>query len=100
MGLVTIQETIIILASNYAVRGTVKTLVESFDPLEKPLPQNSCRSIGNLGQLYNISEPCTNSFIDQQAVTALLDLAETYGGHANTMGQQSAGTIKGAHADN
>lgn len=36
----------------------------------------------------------------QQAITALLDLAETYGGHANTMGQQSAGTIKGAHADN
>jgi len=35
----------------------------------------------------------------QQAITTLLNLAETYGGHANTIGQQSTGTVKGAHTD-
>jgi hypothetical protein len=30
----------------------------------------------------------------QQAINTLLDLAETYGGHANTVGQQSTGTVK------
>jgi len=35
----------------------------------------------------------------QQAINTLLDLAETYGGHANAVGQQSTGTVKGAHTD-
>ncbi|CAG8953281.1 hypothetical protein HYFRA_00003488 [Hymenoscyphus fraxineus] len=35
----------------------------------------------------------------QQAITTLLDLAEQYAGHANTIGQQSTGTVKGAHTD-
>jgi len=35
----------------------------------------------------------------RQATDTLLTLAETYGGHANTVGQQSAGSIKDAHAD-
>ena len=35
-----------------------------------------------------------------QAVNTLLDLAETYAGHANTVGQAGAGTVKGAHTDN
>ena len=29
----------------------------------------------------------------------LLNLAETYAGHAYTMGQQSTGSVKGAHED-
>ncbi|KAF4627257.1 hypothetical protein G7Y89_g10895 [Cudoniella acicularis] len=36
----------------------------------------------------------------QQAINTLLNLAETYAGHANTVGQQSTGTVKGAHTDN
>jgi Family of unknown function (DUF5923)/Protein of unknown function (DUF4449) len=36
---------------------------------------------------------------DQQAITTLLNLAETYAGHANTIGQQTTGTVKGAHKD-
>lgn len=35
----------------------------------------------------------------QKAITTLLDLAEQYGGHATTIGQQSVGSIKGAHED-
>jgi hypothetical protein len=35
----------------------------------------------------------------QSAITTLLDLAEQYAGHANTLGQQGTGTVKGAHAD-
>jgi hypothetical protein len=35
----------------------------------------------------------------QQAITTLLDLAEEYASHANTIGQQSTGAVKGAHAD-
>lgn len=34
-----------------------------------------------------------------QAINTLLNLAETYAGHANTVGQASTGTLKGAHAD-
>lgn len=36
----------------------------------------------------------------QQAIETLLSLAETYGGHANTLSNQGAGTVKGAHEDN
>ena len=35
----------------------------------------------------------------QQAIDTLLTLAETYAGHANTVGQQATGTVKGAHED-
>lgn len=35
----------------------------------------------------------------QNAITTLLNLAEQYGGHANTIGQQSIGSVKGAHED-
>ena len=35
----------------------------------------------------------------QQAITTLLDLAETYGGHGVNMANQSTGTVKGAHSD-
>jgi len=36
---------------------------------------------------------------DSQAINTLLSLAETYAGHANTVAQAGAGTVKGAHAD-
>jgi len=35
----------------------------------------------------------------QQAIETLLSLAETYAGHANTVGQHGTGAVKGAHAD-
>lgn len=35
----------------------------------------------------------------QQAINTLLNLAETYSGHANTIGQQSTGAVKGARQD-
>ncbi len=35
----------------------------------------------------------------QEAITTLLNLAEEYAGHFNTVTQQSTGTVKGAHAD-
>ncbi|TVY16164.1 Uncharacterized protein LARI1_G006871 [Lachnellula arida] len=35
----------------------------------------------------------------QQAINTLLNLAEQYAGHANTIGAQSTGTVKGAHTD-
>ncbi|KAL3423219.1 hypothetical protein PVAG01_04966 [Phlyctema vagabunda] len=34
-----------------------------------------------------------------QAIDTLLNLAETYAGHANTVANQATGTVKGAHAD-
>jgi hypothetical protein len=34
-----------------------------------------------------------------QAVNTLLDLAETYAGHASCVAQQSVSSVKGAHAD-
>lgn len=36
---------------------------------------------------------------DQQAIETLLNLAENYAGHAQNLGQQTAGTVKGAHSD-
>ncbi|KPI35148.1 uncharacterized protein AB675_1363 [Cyphellophora attinorum] len=36
----------------------------------------------------------------QQAIETLLNLAETYAGHANTVAKDSHGTVKGAHTDN
>ena len=36
---------------------------------------------------------------DQQAIETLLRLAEEYGGHAHTVGTQSADSVKGAHTD-
>lgn len=38
-------------------------------------------------------------FPDQQAVETILHLAETYTGHAQNLGQQATGTVRGAHAD-
>ncbi|KAK2629369.1 hypothetical protein QTJ16_000189 [Diplocarpon rosae] len=35
-----------------------------------------------------------------QAIETLLSLAETYAGHANTVGNHAAGVVKGAHSDN
>jgi hypothetical protein len=35
----------------------------------------------------------------QQAISTLLSLAEQYGGHANHVAQQTAGTVQGAHTD-
>lgn len=35
----------------------------------------------------------------QQAITTLLNLAETYAGHANTVSGQSTNAVKGAHSD-
>ncbi|CZS95619.1 uncharacterized protein RAG0_05223 [Rhynchosporium agropyri] len=34
-----------------------------------------------------------------QAINTLLNLAETYAGHANTLGNHATGTVKGAHSD-
>lgn len=34
-----------------------------------------------------------------QAINTLLNLAETYVGHASNVAQQGTGTVKGAHAD-
>lgn len=34
-----------------------------------------------------------------QAVNTLLDLAETYAGHASNVAQQSVGSVRVAHAD-
>lgn len=34
-----------------------------------------------------------------EAIDTLLNLAETYGGHANTVAQQGAGTVQDAHGD-
>jgi hypothetical protein len=45
------------------------------------------------------SQDSVNNSTDMEAVETLLRLAETYGGHANTIGQQSTGTVKGAHKD-
>ncbi|ETI21577.1 hypothetical protein G647_07924 [Cladophialophora carrionii CBS 160.54] len=36
----------------------------------------------------------------RQAIDTLLSLAEEYGGHANNLTSQTAGTVKGAHGDN
>ncbi|KAI9796106.1 MAG: hypothetical protein M1833_006528 [Piccolia ochrophora] len=35
----------------------------------------------------------------QRAIETLLNLAETYGGHATNVSSQAGGTVKGAHAD-
>ncbi|KAF2026892.1 hypothetical protein EK21DRAFT_115391 [Setomelanomma holmii] len=35
----------------------------------------------------------------QRAIETLLRLAEQYGGHSKTLGQQATGTVKGAHQD-
>lgn len=44
-------------------------------------------------------QPKTNDLTDQEAVGTLLSLAETYGGHAKNVKDQSHGTVKGAHGD-
>ena len=42
----------------------------------------------------------SNTVADQKATETLLGLAETYGGHARTLSQQGAVTVKGAREDN
>ena len=37
--------------------------------------------------------------LDQQAIETILNLAEQYAGHGKNIGQQGAGSVKGAHDD-
>lgn len=65
--------------------------------LSKKMPEE--RREQTIWRLKKMIIECQGHPDYQQAITTLLDLAEQYAGHANTVGQQSTGTVKGAHTD-
>ncbi|KAG9228382.1 hypothetical protein BJ875DRAFT_477613 [Amylocarpus encephaloides] len=67
------------------------------DYLSKKMPQE--RREQTIWRLKKMVVECQGHPDYNQAITTLLNLAEQYAGHANTVGQQSTGTVKGAHAD-
>jgi hypothetical protein len=65
--------------------------------LSKKMPEE--RREQTIWRLKKLVVECQGHPDYQQAITTLLDLAEQYASHANTLTQQGAGTVKGAHAD-
>ncbi len=66
--------------------------------LSQKMPQE--RREQTIWRLKKMVVECQGHPDYQQAITTLLNLAETYGGHAATLGQGATDTVKGAHTDN
>lgn len=78
-----------------SVRSTASQ--RSKDYLSKKMPQE--RREQTIWRLKKMVVEIQGHSDYQQAIETLLDLAEKYAGHGRDLGQQSTGTVKGAHAD-
>lgn len=79
-------------ANKRAAEYRAKTL----DYLKKKVPQE--RREQTIWRLKKMILECQQHPDYQEAITTLLDLAEQYGGHANTLAQGGTGTVKGARS--
>lgn len=79
-------------ANKRAAEYRAKTL----DYLKKKIPQE--RREQTIWRLKKMILECQQHPDYQEAITTLLDLAEQYGGHANTLAQGGQGTVKGARS--
>lgn len=75
-------------ANKRAAEYRAKTL----DYLKKKIPQE--RREQTIWRLKKMILECQQHPDYQEAITTLLDLAEQYGGHANTLAQGGSGTVK------
>lgn len=80
-------------ANKRAAEYRAKTL----DYLKKKVPQE--RREQTIWRLKKMILECQQHPDYQEAITTLLDLAEQYGGHANTLAQGGTGTVKGARSN-
>merc|ERR1712093_674687 len=74
-----------------------KTREQTKNYLSKKMPQE--RREQTIWRLKKLVVECQGHPDYMQAIETLLNLAETYAGHANTWGNQATGTVKGAHGD-
>merc|ERR1712093_137230 len=74
-----------------------KTREQTKNYLSKKMPQE--RREQTIWRLKKLVVECQGHPDYMQAIETLLNLAETYAGHANTLGNQATGTVKGAHGD-
>ena len=65
--------------------------------LSQKMPQERREQV--IWRLKKLVIECQGHPDYQRAITTLLDLAETYSGHAANIANQSTGTVKGAHKD-
>lgn len=79
-------------ANKRAAEYRAKTL----EYLKKKVPQE--RREQTIWRLKKMILECQQHPDYQEAITTLLDLAEQYGGHANTLAQGGQGTVKGARS--
>lgn len=79
-------------ANKRAAEYRAKTL----EYLKKKVPQE--RREQTIWRLKKMILECQQHPDYQEAITTLLDLAEQYGGHANTLAQGGTGTVKGARS--
>ncbi|KAJ0116394.1 hypothetical protein J7T55_007374 [Diaporthe amygdali] len=79
-------------ANQRAAEYRAKTL----DYLKRKIPQE--RREQTIWRLKKMILECQQHPDYQEAITTLLDLAEQYGGHANTLAQGGTGTVKGARS--
>ncbi|POS72079.1 hypothetical protein DHEL01_v209526 [Diaporthe helianthi] len=69
---------------------------KTLEYLKKKIPQE--RREQTIWRLKKMILECQQHPDYQEAITTLLDLAEQYGGHANTLAQGGQGTVKGARS--
>ncbi|KAL5328816.1 hypothetical protein ACEPPN_002324 [Leptodophora sp. 'Broadleaf-Isolate-01'] len=74
-----------------------KTREQTKNYLSKKMPQE--RREQTIWRLKKLVVECQGHPDYMQAIETLLNLAETYAGHANTLGNHATGTVKGAHSD-
>lgn len=74
-----------------------KTREQTKNYLSKKMPQE--RREQTIWRLKKLVVECQGHPDYMQAIETLLNLAETYAGHVNTLGNQATGTVKGAHGD-
>ncbi|KAK0128409.1 hypothetical protein ONS95_000382 [Cadophora gregata] len=74
-----------------------KTREQTKNYLSKKMPQE--RREQTIWRLKKLVVECQGHPDYMQAIETLLNLAETYAGHATTLGNQATGTVKGAHGD-
>jgi hypothetical protein len=79
-------------ANKRAAEYRAKTL----EYLKKKIPQE--RREQTIWRLKKMILECQQHPDYQEAITTLLDLAEQYGGHANTLAQGGTGTVKGTRS--
>lgn len=83
-------------AKQAANKRAAEYRAQTLEYLKKKVPQE--RREQTIWRLKKMILECQQHPDYQEAITTLLDLAEQYGGHANTLAQGGTGTVKGARS--